>query len=95
MLIELRHFVFHDNTDRFSIDDKEKVTNFLNFHSVTDGFRQNVPKETLITFTVTLNEMRSVQKREVYNMLDLLGDLGGVATSIMTLGRIAHVLLVG
>ena len=57
-MIELRHFIFSDNTDQFSIDKKETKKNFLNMHSVKEGLNLQKPDDTLISFQVFLNEMR-------------------------------------
>ena len=64
-------------------------------YGLREGLNVKKPKGTLLSFSFSLNEMRTVHKREVYNLLDLLGDLGGVAASNMLLGYVAHELLVG
>lgn len=50
IIIEMRHLIFKDNTDRFSIDSKETETNFLNMHSFREGINVLKPKDTLLSF---------------------------------------------
>ena len=52
IIIEMRHFIFKDNTDRFSIDTKETETNFLNMHSFREGINVEKPKGTLLSFSL-------------------------------------------
>ena len=42
-----------------------------------------------------LGDIEVVSSRAVYNILDLLGDFGGIFSSLHFLGQIVHFIIVG
>ena len=49
----------------------------------------------MATFLAGLGDIQVIEKRKIYGALELIGDLGGIFSSIFTLGSSLHFLLVG
>ena len=67
---------------------------FVNYKE-TDILVNEKDEKTLLQFVITVDEVQTVHKRNVYSLLDLLGDLGGLFGSLALLGQGLHWLISG
>ena len=69
-------------------------TTYLNYQSTQDSF--TYPKQHVLgEVNISLFELESVERRVVYGLLDLLGDLGGAYASLSIIGYLCHFLITG
>ena len=90
----MRKNSLHDNINRVQLDDSTVETTFLNVAELKESIAEGNPDIVYHIF-VMLSGLEGDQRRIVYNLLDLLGDLGGIFASMTLIGYSVHFLITG
>ena len=65
----------------------------------TDVYKTEISDAVVLpflqNFQLQMGQTQVFHRRSVYNMLDLLGDFGGIFGSVYAVGKIVHLLVTG
>ena len=87
---------FIDQTSRlFSSFKPEQSTDFLKTKSIESNDFEITGKPSFFNLRLILSPSKVIHKRAVYDILTLLGDLGGLFSSMYFIGAIINALLTG
>ena len=95
-VVEFKYHQFADNIERVQIFPQENLSTFLNVLK-TDVFKTASGEgiHFMSNFQLQMGETQVFHRRSVYNMLDLLGDFGGIFGSVYAVGKFVHMLVTG
>lgn len=93
----MKQHKFKDDTKQVQVSENEDINStFFSIQTAERGSSTSIvnTEPVLARFVCRLGDIEVVQARVVYNVLDLLGDAGGIYASLYFLGQIVHFIFV-